>query len=71
MAIANYAFLWAFAGRNDIFLWLTGWNYGTFNIFHRWIARVATVEVIVHSVAFTVLGLMSGSRILMIRTLTR
>ena len=62
VAIANYALLWAFAGRNNVFLWLTGWNYGTFNVFHRWIARVATVEVIVHSVAFTVIILMGRPR---------
>lgn len=63
VAIANYALLWAFAGRNDVFLWLTGWNYATFNVFHRWIARVTTLEVIVHSIAFSVLALMGGSRI--------
>ena len=63
VAIANYALLWAFAGRNDIFLWLTGWNYATFNVFHRWIARVITLEVIVHSMAFSVLALLGGSRI--------
>lgn len=62
VAIANYAFLWAFGGRNDIFLWLTGWNYATFNVFHRWIARVTTLEVIVHSIAFTVIVLMGKSR---------
>ena len=64
VAIANYALLWAFAGRNDIFLWLTGWNYATFNVFHRWIARVTTLEAIIHSIAFTVIILMGRPRIL-------
>lgn len=54
MAVANFALLWAFAGRNDVLLWLTGWNFGTMNVFHRWIARVVTVEAIVHSVCYTV-----------------
>ncbi len=51
--------LWVFGSRNDIFLWLTGWNFGTFNVFHRWVARVATVQVIIHSVAYTVSALKS------------
>lgn len=44
-----------FAGRNNIFIWLTGWNFGTFNIFHRHIARIATVQAIVHSIAYSAL----------------
>jgi hypothetical protein len=44
-----------FSGRNNIFLWATGWDYATFNVFHRHIARVATLEAIVHSTAYTVL----------------
>lgn len=53
LAVANLPILWLFAGRNDVFLWLTGWNFGTFNMFHRWVARVSTVEAIVHSIAYT------------------
>lgn len=53
LSVANLPILWLFAGRNDVFLWLTGWNFGTFNMFHRWVARVSTVEAIVHSIAYT------------------
>ena len=53
LAVANMSLLWVFAGRNDIFLWLTGWNFGTFNIFHRYVARVVTAEAIVHSIGYT------------------
>lgn len=53
VAVANMPLLWLFAGRNDIFLWLTGWNFGTYNIFHRYVARVVTVEAIVHSIGYT------------------
>lgn len=55
MSYANLPVLWAFSGRNNIFIWLTGWNYGTFNIFHRHIARIATIQAIVHSAAYTAL----------------
>ncbi|ETI24659.1 hypothetical protein G647_04028 [Cladophialophora carrionii CBS 160.54] len=52
---ATLPWLWMFAGRNNIFLWLTGWSFATFNIFHRHIARCATVLAIVHSVGWSVL----------------
>ena len=46
--------LWLFGLRNNIFIWATGWNFRTFNIFHRHIARVATIYAIVHSIGYTV-----------------
>ncbi|EXJ84251.1 hypothetical protein A1O3_04918 [Capronia epimyces CBS 606.96] len=52
---ANLPILWMFSGRNNIFLWLTGWSFSTFNIFHRHVARIATVQAIVHSIAYTAL----------------
>lgn len=42
-----------FSGRNNIFLWLTGWSFSTFNIFHRNVARIATIQAIVHSIGYT------------------
>ena len=53
MACANLSLVWLFAGRNDIFLWLTGWSYATFNAFHRWVARLVTLQAIVHSIGYT------------------
>lgn len=44
-----------FSGRNNIFLWATGWTYATFNVFHRNIARVATLEAIVHAISYSYL----------------
>ncbi|KAI1923069.1 hypothetical protein LOZ52_001223 [Ophidiomyces ophidiicola] len=57
MAYANLVVLWLFGGRNNPFLWATGWSFGTFNLFHRAIARVATIQAIIHSVGYTVLTL--------------
>jgi ferric-chelate reductase len=44
-----------FSGRNNIFLWATGWSFSTFNTFHRHVARIAVFEAIVHSVGWSVL----------------
>ncbi|EXJ60500.1 hypothetical protein A1O7_04653 [Cladophialophora yegresii CBS 114405] len=52
---ATLPWLWMFSGRNNIFLWLTGWSFATFNIFHRHIARCATVLAIIHSIGWSVL----------------
>lgn len=53
MAYANLPLIWMFSGRNNIFIWLTGWQFGTFNLFHRHIARIATLQAIMHSVGYT------------------
>lgn len=36
-------------------MWLTGWDFGTYNNFHRWVARIATLQAVIHSVAYTIL----------------
>ncbi|KAL2020514.1 hypothetical protein VTK56DRAFT_8314 [Thermocarpiscus australiensis] len=45
--------LFLFGGRSNILVALTGWNYRTFNIFHRWIARILLLEAVVHGVIFS------------------
>lgn len=60
ISTANFILIWAFGIRNNTLMWLTGWDFATYNNFHRWVARVATVEAIVHSVAYTVLILDRG-----------
>lgn len=59
MSYANLVILWLFGGRNNVFLWATGWSFSTFNLFHRAIARVATIQAIVHSVGYTIIALNS------------
>lgn len=49
MALAPLTFL--FAGRNNILLYLTNWNHATYILLHRWIARLFTLHVIIHSIA--------------------
>lgn len=55
IAFANFPIIWLFGMRNNVVLWLTGWDFGTFNNFHRWVARIATLQAVVHSVGYTIL----------------
>ena len=60
VSLANFPLIWLFGMRNDALLWLTGWGFGTFNAFHRWVARVATVEAVIHSIGYTIMICESG-----------
>ncbi|KAL7906087.1 ferric reductase like transmembrane component domain-containing protein [Trichoderma velutinum] len=53
IAYANLPLMWMFSGRNNIFIWLTGWPFSTFNLFHRHIARITTLQAIFHSIGYT------------------
>jgi hypothetical protein len=52
-AVYNMPLLFAFAGRNNILIWLTGSSFETFNVYHRWIGRIVVGEAVVHSVLYT------------------
>lgn len=39
-----------FAGRNNILLWLTNWSHSTYLLLHRWVARILTLQVLLHSI---------------------
>ncbi|KAL5604380.1 hypothetical protein BROUX41_002352 [Berkeleyomyces rouxiae] len=60
ISYANFPMVWVFGLRNNLLLWLTGWDFGTYNNFHRWAARVATVQAVIHSVGYTVLVFIDG-----------
>lgn len=53
LALYKLPFIWLFAGRNNVLIWITGWQFEIFNIWHRWIARMFLVDVLVHSAAYT------------------
>lgn len=59
MALAPLTIL--FAGRNNILLWLTNWNHGTYLLLHRWIARIFTLHVVIHSVGYLAVYVANGS----------
>jgi predicted ferric reductase len=60
ISLANFPLVWLFGMRNDLLMWLTGWGFGTYNSFHRWVARVATLQAVVHSLGYTLMILESG-----------
>ncbi|EGW35468.1 uncharacterized protein SPAPADRAFT_48458 [Spathaspora passalidarum NRRL Y-27907] len=47
--------LFLFAGRNNFLQWVTGINYSTFLCYHRHIARIMFMLVVIHSVNYTIL----------------
>ncbi|KAF2265258.1 hypothetical protein CC78DRAFT_515778 [Lojkania enalia] len=53
ISLANFPLIWLFGMRNNFLLWLTGWSFGAYSNFHRWSARVATLQVVVHSIGYT------------------
>ncbi len=54
LSLVNMSIAILFAGRNNLLIALTGWSQTTFMTLHRWTARVATVQAVVHSIAYTV-----------------
>lgn len=44
--------------RDNVLKWLTNWNFSTFSNFHRWVARVATLETVVHGAAYTLVAIL-------------
>lgn len=60
MAVSQIPFIFLFAGRNNILLWLTGWSYQTFNAYHKWTSRVMWALAVVHGVTYTVTSVRSG-----------
>ncbi|KAH7065982.1 ferric-chelate reductase [Paraphoma chrysanthemicola] len=60
ISLANFPLVWLFGMRNDVLMWATGWGFGTYNAFHRWLARVATLQAVIHSIGYTWMILESG-----------
>ncbi|KAI0163837.1 ferric reductase like transmembrane component-domain-containing protein [Xylariaceae sp. FL1272] len=54
LSLVNTVIAILFAGRNNPLIALTGWSQTTFMVLHRWAARVATVQAIVHSIVYTI-----------------
>lgn len=50
IATVQFPLFFLFAMRNNVFIWLTGWSYSTFSTYHRAIARVTYVLLIIHAV---------------------
>ena len=53
LSLVNISIAILFAGRNNILIPLTGWSQTSFLTLHRWAARVAAVQAVVHSIVYT------------------
>lgn len=53
--------VWLFALRNNLLLWLTSWSHSTFMVLHRWVARIFTLQVVLHSIVSVVLYGVEGT----------
>ncbi|KAJ5259590.1 hypothetical protein N7478_012571 [Penicillium angulare] len=60
MSFANIPLLWLFGGRNNILIWATGWSFATFNVFHRHVARVATLQAVAHTILYLIIYYRTG-----------
>lgn len=52
LCFANIALTIMFSGRNTPLLWITGCSRTNIITFHRWVARVAAIEGVVHAVLY-------------------
>ena len=49
------------SGRNNVLLWFTNWSHATYMVLHRWVARVFTLQVVLHSILEFMLYKRQGS----------
>ncbi|KAK9461269.1 ferric reductase like transmembrane component-domain-containing protein [Lipomyces oligophaga] len=61
MAFVQIPVLILFAGRNNFLMWLTGWSYETYMVYHRWVARIMFFNAVIHSIGYTAYVLFAGS----------
>ncbi|KAF5637720.1 ferric-chelate reductase [Fusarium sp. NRRL 52700] len=60
LSFANFPLIWLFGMRNNAVIWLTGWDFKTYNNFHRWVGRIATLQAVIHSIGYTIIILQRG-----------
>jgi NAD(P)H-flavin reductase len=60
MAVSQLPFIFLFGGRNNILIPLTGWDYSTFNVYHKLASRTMVALALVHTFAYIVSSLIRG-----------
>lgn len=53
-----------FASKNNLFIWLTGWSWDTFNHWHRLLGRLFLLDVVVHAGCYSRWGQWAGVYVL-------
>lgn len=52
LAITQFPLMFLFAGRNNIFIIITGWSIRTFNLYHRYIATFTWILILIHACCY-------------------
>lgn len=68
ISFAHFPVVFLFAARNNLFITLTGWSFGTFNTYHRWVSRMMVLHAVIHSFAWTAYTVMDGEYPMMFGT---
>lgn len=61
LAMAQLTLTFAFSGRNSPVVLITGCNFNTLMLYHRWLARIVTATTLGHAVGYTILFVVSKS----------
>jgi ferric reductase like protein len=54
LSLANMLPLFILAARNNPLIFMTGLSFDTYNLFHRWLGRFITIEVIFHGTTYII-----------------
>lgn len=61
LAMFQLPTLFLMAGQNNLLISLTGWNYKTFNFFHKWVSRLFILLVFLHAVLYLNFSISNGT----------
>ncbi|GJN94412.1 hypothetical protein Rhopal_007492-T1 [Rhodotorula paludigena] len=57
MALGSTPLVFLLAARNSPITWMTGADFGTLQIYHRWVARITYANVFVHMLLYSIIHL--------------
>ncbi|KAF2664574.1 ferric reductase-like protein transmembrane component 4 [Microthyrium microscopicum] len=60
LSFANLPLVFLYAGRNNFLLWITNWSHSTFMLLHRYLAVLAMLQAVLHSILWLRLDSHSG-----------
>lgn len=60
LATAQFPPLILLSGRNNPVTWITGATFETCMLYHRWIARLVFLQVLIHALGYTLISLRDG-----------
>ena len=60
LATAQFPPLILLSGRNNPVTWITGASFETCMLYHRWIARLVFIQILLHALGYTLISLREG-----------